>query len=319
MKYPRALLLPFLLCVAALIADDKPPAPPSGSDAQAQALAALEKSAAALKYQKGTIVLADGLAKITLPENYRYLDPADTEKVLVDFWGNPRGGRSLGMIVPAGFDPLLAAGWATILSFDDDGYVQDDDAAKIDYADLLKQMQKDIAEANEARLKEGYKSIELVGWAEPPHYDPATHKLYWAKELKFGGAREHTLNYNIRMLGRRGVLVLNAVASMDELKDVQAATPALLGMVNFQEGHRYADFNEDTDKVATYGLAALVAGGIATKAGFFKALWLAILAGKKFVIIAVIALAGWGKKLWDGARQRKVVAGPGGPNPPSSA
>jgi len=223
------------------------------------------------------------------------------------------------MIVPADFDPLASAGWAAVLSFDDDGYVKDDDAAKINYNDLLKQMQEEVAENSKERVNEGYHSIQLVGWAEPPRYDQATHKLYWAKELKFGSENEHTLNYNIRMLGRRGVLVVNAVASMTELPAVKAATPALLSMVNFQEGHRYADFNDDTDKVATYGLAALVAGGFAAKAGFFKALWLGILAFKKFILIALIALGGWAKKLWDAARQRKAVASPAEANPPPSA
>lgn len=309
MKLLRPLLLFPLLCAALLAADEAPTA-----DAAAEA----QKLAASLKYQKGAVTLADGLAQISLPEGYRFLDSADTERVLVNLWGNPRGGRSLGMIVPASFDPLMGSGWAAVLSFDDDGYVKDDDAAKINYNDLLTQMQKEVAESSKERVKEGYNSIQLIGWAEPPHYDQATHKLYWAKELKFGSDNEHTLNYNIRMLGRRGVLVVNAVASMAELPAVQAATPALLSMVNFQEGHRYADFNGETDKVATYGLAALVAGGFAAKAGFFKALWLGILAFKKFIIIALIALAAWGKKLWDAARQRKAVAAPTEANSPPS-
>src|SRR2546426_2131137 len=33
------------------------------------------------------------------------------------------------------------------------------------------------------------------------------------------------------------------------------------------EGHRYADFVPGTDKVAEYGIAALIAGGVAAKAG----------------------------------------------------
>ena len=48
--------------------------------------------------------------------------------------------------------------------------------------------------------------------------------------------------------------------------------PKLLSMVSFADGHRYADFNENTDPVAAYGLAALVAGGVAAKAGLFKGL-----------------------------------------------
>ena len=122
--------------------------------------------------------------------------------------------------------------------------------------------------------------------------------MYWAKELKFDGSDENTLNYNIRLLGRRGVLVLNAVAGMEQLPAIQSATPTLLSMIDFQEGHRYSDFDSSSDKVATYGLAALVAGGIATKAGLFKGLFVALLAAKKFVIAGCLVLAGYLKKVF---------------------
>ena len=45
------------------------------------------------------------------------------------------------------------------------------------------------------------------------------------------------------MLGRRGVLELNVLAGMDQLSEIEQATPSLLEMVDFQAGHRYADFN----------------------------------------------------------------------------
>ncbi len=269
------------------------PAPP---DPAAQ-LAAARKLVDGLKFQQGEIVLRGGVAKITLPSGFRYLNAADTETVLSKLWGNPRSSDTLGMITPAGFDPLGDDAWTVVLSFDEDGYVKDDDAAKINYADLLKDMKDGTRKASKAREKEGYSAIELIGWAAPPRYDVATHKMYWAKEIKFGDSPEHTLNYNIRMLGRRGVLVLNAVASIGQLKQVEAATPDLLRMVDFQEGHRYADFSEKTDKVATYGLAALVAGGIGAKVGLFKGLWVAILAFKKFIVIGLIAAGAFLKKI----------------------
>jgi uncharacterized membrane-anchored protein len=277
---------------------------PAPADLAAQR-AAMRKLADELKYQEGNIVLRGGVAKIALPAGFRYLDPANTETVLAKIWGNPRGGGTLGMITPANFNPLGDESWAVVITFDEDGYVKDDDAAKINYDDLLKDMKKDTREASKAREKEGYGSIELIGWAAPPHYDVATHKLYWAKEIKFDDSPDHTLNYNIRMLGRRGVLVVNAVASMAQLKEVEAATPDLLRMVDFQDGHRYADFTAKTDKVATYGLAALVAGGIGAKAGLFKALWIGILAFKKFAIVGVIALGALVKKLFE---RRKEAA-----------
>ena len=100
------------------------------------------------------------------------------------------------------------------IDYSEDGYVKDSDASKINYDDLLKKMQKGLAGENPERRKQGYPAITLVGWAAPPHYDAETHKLYWAKDLKFEGTDGDTLNYNIRMLGRKGVLELNAVADV---------------------------------------------------------------------------------------------------------
>lgn len=176
---------------------------------------------------------------------------------------------------------------------------KDKDAEKIDYADLLKQMQKDTREANKEREKQGYSSVELIGWAAPPHYDQAVHKLYWAKQLKFGGGNEDTLNYNIRILGRRGVLVLNAVSAMSQLPEIERSAPQILAAIDFNPGNRYADFSEAAgDKVASYGIAALVAGGVAAKLGLFKGLWIFLLGAKKFVIIGVIALGALLRKLF---------------------
>lgn len=68
--------------------------------------------------------------------------------------------------------------------------------------------------SNEERRKQGFPTVRLIGWAEPPSYDQAANKMYWAKELAFSDSVARTLNYSIRILGRRGVLVLNAVAAM---------------------------------------------------------------------------------------------------------
>lgn len=278
----------------------------AASPAPEARLAELKKLADGLNYKQGEITLSGGLAKIKLPENFRYLDPKDTRTVLTRIWGNPdTGDHSLGMLVPTGLSPATEDAWAVIISYEEDGYVKDNDAAKINYDDLLKQMKEDVREASQERVKKGYPAIELVGWATPPRYDAQSHKMYWAKELRFADSPETTLNYNIRMLGRRGVLVLNAVASTSQLGEIEKTTPTILSMVDFQEGHRYVDFKPGTDKVATYGLAGLVAGGLLVKAGFFKVLagfFKPILAGilalKKFAIVAFAALVGGIKKLF---------------------
>lgn len=182
--------------------------------------------------------------------------------------------------------------------------MNDDDAAKMNFNKLLTEMQDDAREANPARAKEGQPSVELVGWAEPPHYDAQAHKLYWAKELSFGDSPIHTLNYNIRILGRRGVLVLNAVSGIDQLEAIRDQAQNLLTAVSFNEGHRYTDYLPGTDKAATYGVAGLIAGATAAKAGFFKAMWIGLLAFKKVLAGAAVALFAMLKKMFS----RKATA-----------
>ncbi len=255
-----------------------------------------------LKYQTGEIDLRGGLAKLSVPKEFKYLGPDDAETVLVKLWGNPPSdNKPLGLLMPAGVTPLSSNCWVVTIDYSEDGYVKDNDASKINYDDLLKKMQAGIAENNKERQAHGYPAINLVGWAAPPRYDAAAHKLYWAKQLKFEGEKQDTLNYSIRMLGRKGVLELNAIAGIDQLGEIDRQTPQILGMVDFKEGSRYADFDPKVDKVATYGIAALVAGGVlagAAKLGFFKLLWVGLIAAKKFVIIGVLAVVAFFKKMF---------------------
>jgi uncharacterized membrane-anchored protein len=279
----------------ALRADDDAP-PKLSADAKATL-------AAGLKWQTGTVTIKDGLAKINLTPEFRFIGSDDARKVLHQLWGNPDDPDLLGMIFPADKGPLDDDGWGVTVNYEESGYVKDGDASKINYDDLLKQMQKDTHDADPDRVKAGYPSIDLVGWAAPPHYDQATHKLYWAKELKVGDYKEHTLN--IRILGRHGVLVLGAIADLQQFPDIDKKTPDLLSMVDFQAGNTYGEFDPKIDKVAEYGLATLIAGGAlagAAKLGlfaaFFKWIVVAALALKKALIVVVIAVVAGVKKLW---------------------
>ena len=264
--------------------------------------AQLVSIAKSLKYQQGEVDLRGGLATLTVPTNFNYLSPDDAETVLVKLWGNPpTSEKPLGLLIPAGMTPLSSNAWVVTIDYSEDGYVKDNDASKINYGDLLKKMQAGISENNKARTEHGYPAITLVGWAAPPHYDAATHKLYWAKDLKFDGEEQDTLNYSIRLLGRKGVLELNAVAGLGQFAEIDRQTPEILGMVDFKEGNRYADFDPKVDKVAKYGIATLVAGGAiaaAAKLGFLKVLWVGILAAKKFIIIGIVAVAAFFKKMF---------------------
>ena len=253
---------------------------------------------ASLKFQQGKITLPGSIAVLDLPASFRYLGPDDAEKILVQGWGNPPGLKSLGMIFPADVSPLSPESWGVIVTFDKDGHVKDDDADSIKYDELLKTMQESITASNEERVKQGYQAMTLVGWAEKPSYDKSAHKLYWAKEIKSGNEAQHSLNYNIRVLGRDGVLVLNAVAGMNQIAQIKTEMQHVVAFSEFSEGNRYADFDSKTDKVAEYGIAALVAGGIAAKLGFFGKIFAFLLLFKKFILIGLALLGGGVAKLF---------------------
>ena len=301
MKRSLILLLLMLPLLPAVVSADKPK-PPTKKEKAANknqpAAAGDEDFEAQLKYQRGTITLGNGIATINVPDNFRYLDPAQANKILVEAWGNPPGHPTLGMLFPSDVSPLSPEGWGVVITYSDEGFVKDDDAEKIDYSEMLTDMKKSDGEENEERKRQGYPPIELVGWAASPHYDKATHKLYWARELRIEGAPENTLNYDIRVLGRKGVLSFNAVASMSQLGMIQDRMQDVLGFAQFTAGNQYADFNPSVDKIAAYGIGALIAGKIAVKVGFFKLILGGLLALKKFVVIGIAALAAFLRKLF---------------------
>lgn len=223
-------------------------------------------------YQHGVIKLDDGVCTLNVPEGFRYLDATQASYVIHDLWGNPHGEGTLGMIVPDNIGITDERSWAFIITYDEMGYVKDDDADEIDYDELLKEMQRDAAAVNAERVKAGYESIAIIGWAAKPYYDREKKVLHWAKEIKFGEEEGTTLNYNVRILGRKGVLILNAVASMVDLPDVKKNIEPVLASFSYDDGNKYADFNPDIDEVAAWTIGGLVAGKVLAKAGIFALL-----------------------------------------------
>lgn len=258
-----------------------------------------EEFEAKLKFQTGQISIGKGIATLNLSNDFRYLDPQMAELVLVKAWGNPPEAAkdTLGMIFPNDGSTAVT-NWGAIITYEEDGYVDDEGAEKINYDRMAEEIREGIKESNTERVKQGYEPLTFIGWAERPHYDKANHKLYWAKELKFGDSPDNTLNYNIRILGRRGVLVLNAVAEKDQLREVSEKSAKLLPLIDFNPGHRYTDYIPGKDKVAEYGIAAIVAGTVAAKAGLFKWLLALLVAGKKLVVVAFLAIAAFLKRIF---------------------
>lgn len=281
----RLIILSLMFCLNILTSANLCAAGPSPESRMTE-----EQFLASLKYQQGKITLPNSIATLDLPVNFRYLDPADANRVLVDAWGNPPGSETLGMIVPSDVSPLNENGWGVVITYDEEGHIKDDDADNIKYDELLKDMKEAMKDSNEERKEQGYAPMNLVGWAEAPHYDKVSHKFYWAKEYSSDDSQgQHSLNYNIRVLGRKGVLVLNAVAGMNQINEIKTEMKNVVAFTDFTSGNGYIDFNSSTDKVAEYGLAALVAGGIAAKLGFFGKIFAFLLVFKKAVLLGLAA------------------------------
>ncbi len=250
-------------------------------------------------YQKGTIELRNGIGKITVPKGFKYLDATQSERVIVDIWGNPKGpDLSLGMILPENQGVLSDKGYVFNIQYDEIGYVEDDDADDVDYDELLEQMQEETEEANKERTQQGYEAVSMVGWATKPFYDKDRKILFWAKELKFGSQEVNTLNYNVRVLGRKGVIVLNAIATINDLPEVKKDIHKVLNIVQFNDGYKYSDFDSSVDEVATWTIGSLVAGKILAKVGFFAILL-------KFWKVLAIAIVGGGSFIWNKFKKKK--------------
>lgn len=296
----RCLTVPARFALAALLC--LPLAFSRAADAADSSAAQTESFIASLHPASGTVAIPGANAHLALKPGYGFLNARDAQRVLGQLWNNPPDKDVLGMILPSDDPHVLLDdnSWAVVVTYVPDGYVSDADAAGIDYGKMLHDMQESAHDENPERRKQGFPEVELAGWAEPPHYDNASHKLYWARDLIFSqdGHSGHSLNYDIRVLGRQGYLSLNAVAPIGQLNQVKADMPEVLAMTDFDAGQRYTDFDKSTDKLAAYGIGALVAGGIAAKAGLFAKLGVMLLALKKFIVLGIAAVAGLLRKLF---------------------
>jgi uncharacterized membrane-anchored protein len=280
-------------------------AQPAGAASEAAAKAQFEARMKALELQmhpkSGTISIPEAKAHLNLGDQFYFLPAADAKRVLVEAWGNPPDGLEdvLGLVFPAG-KTFTDATWGAVVSYDDTGHVSDKDAASQDYNKVLSDMQEAAEADNDARKEQGYAPSHVMGWAQAPTYDSNSKTLIWARNIQFEGAGDNTLNYDVRTLGRTGVLSLNMVDVMPNLPVVQTAAAHLGTTVEFDPGARYADYNASTDKLADYGLAGLVAGGaglaVAKKAGLLGLLAIFLKKGIAVIAAGALGLGAWLKR-----------------------
>ena len=254
-----------------------------------------------LPWQEGPAKLDLGHgASIDLPENFGYLAQPEAGK-LMEKMGNLYNDDLIGLIAPKAED----AEYFVTLRYEESGYVKDDE--ELDAEEILEAMREGEEEYNAERKKLGFPPIHAAGWGEKPHYDRARHHLVWGLTVESPDGA--SVNYATRVLGRNGYVSLNLVTDPKDLAKDKPAAALLLSKTSFNPGKRYEDFDSSTDKVAEYGLTGLVLGGAglglakAAKLGvlakFSKVIIAALIAGKKFVVIALIAIGAFLKRLFD--------------------
>lgn len=255
--------------------------------------------------EQGSIRLASCHFCINVPKGYQYLDKAQSQHLLCDYWGNPQDDDVLGALVADSARIFWNVSTAYIIYYDDAGYVSDKDAADIDYDELLKDLQNSTAEANETRKREGYYEMELVDWAVAPQYDSNRKTLCWAKHLCVNG-EEDVLNYDIRILGKEGYVIIQAVADLEECRQIIARQDALISSIQFDKGYTYADFDPKKDRIAEWTIGGLIAGKILAKAGILGKLSVFLLKFWKLILIGVMAV---GAPLFKYFRKRRKETG----------
>jgi uncharacterized membrane-anchored protein len=239
-----------------------------------------------VKWQEGpTTAQIDKWAEITVPEGFIFADGSDT-RMLMEAMGNTVSEREVGFLGPKDLE------WFVIFEFDDVGYVKDDEKNSLDADAILKTIKSGTEEGNKIRQEKGYPTLTLQGWELPPYYDEETHNLEWAiKGVDSNGSG--FLNHNTRLLGRRGVMQVTLVVDPPIFQEVLPTYQSQLSGFTFKSGENYASYRQG-DKLAGYGLAALVAGGAAAKLGFFKM----IAKFSKVIFLGIAAfVGGFWKKL----------------------
>ncbi|MDB6067467.1 MAG: hypothetical protein JWR26_3675 [Pedosphaera sp.] len=258
-----------------------------------------ESPLAKIKWTKGpsTASLKD-IAEIRVPQGYQFAAGADTRKLL-EAMGNPTSGDELGFLSPTSMV------WFVVFEYDKTGYIKDDDKDKLDPDAMLKAIKAGTEEGNKRRKKMGAAPMNIIGWEQPPKYNPETHNLEWAIRAESEGSL--VVNYNTRLLGRGGVMEVSLVVDPEKLADTMPAYQSVLTDYSFKQGERYAEYRPG-DKVAKYGLAALVTGGaavVAVKSGLLA--YILLFAKKAWVLVvaAFAAVVNFFKRLVNGGGRKK--------------
>ena len=249
---------------------------------------------AGIEWQVGPTVGKLGtIAEINIPEGFGFTGKPGA-KQLLELTENPSSGSELGAIIPLNRADD-ADMWFVVFEYNRVGYIRDDERDELDADALLKSIREGTEASNEYRRERGWAEMHILGWARQPFYDQRTNNLTWAirGETIAGGERHDVINYSVRLLGRGGYMNMDLVLSPAQLDSTLPEYNALADGFGYVQGQQYAEFRKG-DKLAAYGLTALIVGGAgaaAAKAGLLQKFW-------KLIVLGVIAIGAFLKRIW---------------------
>ncbi len=237
-------------------------------------------------------------ATLKLPEGFLFV-PVKESNRLMRAYGNSAGGDNfVGMIMPDSNED-----WFITAYFNDAGYVKDEEAQKWDVDALLKGARDGVEEDNADRVSRGFAKIKVDGWIEKPAYDAKQHRLVYSMSLSDLDAKEsdeRSINYHTYALGREGYFSLDLVTGSRSIEMFKARANTVLSGLDYKSGKRYEEFVASTDRIAEYGIAALVAGVAAKKLGLLALVGLALAKFGKVILVAVVAFGAVAMRLFRG-------------------
>jgi uncharacterized membrane-anchored protein len=202
----------------------------------------------------------------------------DGVKTFLTVTENPVSGNERGVVMCQ--SQATPEPWFVLFSYEESGYVRDDEGSNLDADAILESVRQGTEEANQERKRRGWGTLSVEGWATKPFYDRATNNLTWAISAhdNTGG---RTVNHSVRLLGRGGVMHADLVTTPDQLASLVPTFNGMVAGYTYAPGFKYAEWRSG-DKVAAYGLTALVAGGAGValaKSGLLVKFWKLIVAG----------------------------------------
>lgn len=252
---------------------------------------------AELPWQMGpTKVQVGSHATMEVPEGYAFLDAKATEH-FNELMHNLPDPAPTYTLAPTDLN------WVAMFSYEDTGYVKDDE--DLDPDAILDSVKEGTEAANRERRERGWAELHVTGWGLAPKYDTQIRSLAWAIRASSSQGDGEVANYNTRLLGRRGVMDVVVITRADKLAGAVADFKSKLPGFSFVPGETYAEYRSG-DRVAEYGLAALITGGaaaVAAKKGLFTVIGGFLAAAWKFVVAGFVALGAWLKSLFK-RRQR---------------